>query len=738
MSPGLRRLIIVLCLGNAFAIWWMSGQNDPSVTGAADRKNTPLAKSLTVWSAESPAGQFWGNEKNPVIALDGAGIASRGKAIAIRFDGPGWRGCGLNWKGWFPAEQCDDVSKFRALVFHVRQTTQVPDADLTVTLIDNTKRADKATASNGLSVIAHGGISRIDAEWRKVILPLERFAHGRDLDLKRIWGIDFSDSSGRTLAFQIDRIAFTEDCPVLPKFPPSDGYAVTATIAVDKPGHVIRDEIYGVCELPRDKIAAYGIPIVRWGGNRSSRFNWKVNADNAGHDWFFKNGGHAVSDPAEGSWVRFGKANQASSATGYLTIPMLGFVAKDHNSHAYSVKKHGPQQATEMGHPDVGNGKRPDGKLVTGNDWRDTSVDVGPEFIEEGVRLVVRHAGSGVRYFALDNEPMLWHETHRDVRAKPLGYDELWDRTVQYAEAVKRADPTAKIAGFCSWGWTDLFYSAADEGGDSYRAKPDFAAHGRMPLAEWFIKKCGDYKREHGNALVDVFDFHWYPQAEIAGRTPYKGSGMDRKLNDLRLRTTRDLWDPDYKPESWVKSTGDGKPTMLLRRVRTLIEKHNPGMEVCVGEYNFGGGDNISGALAQTEVFGILARERADLAFIWTHPEGTQELAWQIYRDYDGLGGRFGDRFLPVEGGHGDLGIYAAKRTKDGATTIAIVNKNLGGTCNICLNVTGLKGKMRVWRYDQETECKVVEIVNQATDIDGVICLTIPAASGTMLVVDRP
>ena len=176
-------------------------------------------------------------------------------------------------------DQSDDVSKFRALVFHVRQVTQVPDADLTVTLIDNVKRADKATASNGLSVIALGGLSRIDGEWRKVILPLERFAHGRELDLKRIWGIDFSDSSGKTLAFQIDRIAFTEDCPVLPKFPPSDGYSVTATVVVDKPGHVIRDEIYGVCEMPRDKIAAYSIPIVRWGGNRSSRLRSQL------HEW---------------------------------------------------------------------------------------------------------------------------------------------------------------------------------------------------------------------------------------------------------------------------------------------------------------------------------------------------------------------------------------------------------------------------------------------------------------------
>jgi Glycoside hydrolase family 44 len=355
----------------------------------------------------------------------------------------------------------------------------------------------------------------------------------------------------------------------------------------------------------------------------------------------------------------------------------------------------------------------------------------------DGMRLVVKHSDrpDAVRYWALDNEPMLWHETHRDVRPKPLGYDELWDRTVQYAEAIKRADPSAKVAGFCSWGWTDLWYSAADEGGDSYRTKADHKAHSGVPLAEWFIKKCGEYKREHGKALVDVFDLHWYPQAEINGRTPYLGTGMELKFNQLRLRTTRDLWDPDYRPESWVKNTGDGKPTALLRRARAWIEKHNPGMEVSVGEYNFGGGDNISGALAQADVFGILARERADLAFIWTRPEGSQELAWKLFRNYDGAGGRFGDKFLPAESSSSDVAVFAAKRSKDGSTTVAVINKNLGGACSLRLDLPGLKGKLRVWRFDQETAGKVVEVAKDASEVNGLIELTVPAASGTMIVV---
>ncbi|MSR55463.1 MAG: hypothetical protein EXS09_19585 [Gemmataceae bacterium] len=71
------------------------------------------------------------------------------------------------------------------------------------------------------------------------------------------------------------------------------------------------------------------------------------------------------------------------------------------------------------------------GREQTGpiRNWRDTSIQVGPEFMAERVRFAVHHAGTKPRYWALDNEPMLWHETHRDVRTSPMTYDELWERT---------------------------------------------------------------------------------------------------------------------------------------------------------------------------------------------------------------------------------------------------------------------------------------------------------------------
>lgn len=692
-----------------------------------------------VWSGEKNTGKTWATlGPSGGITFPANSGMNGGTALTITMDGKEYRGCGLNWKGWFPEDACDNATRFNALVFYIRQLTHVPDADLTVHLVDNLPRAMGSHASNGLRVRVDGGVEMIGGEWQKVVMPLDRFAQNMPLKRDKLWGIDFSNVGKDHLVFQIDRITLTNDKAARPKFPKHAGYTATVKVDTAHPGHEIKDTIYGVCGLGRDKLAEYGVPLTRWGGNTSSRYNWKINADNGAADWFFKNRGEPICDPEDNGYVRTIRANKEFGGSAYITIPTLGWVAKDNSSYSFPIRKYGEQKSTEPGHGDVGNGIAKNDRVIDKSDATDTSIAADPNFVAEAVQVALRRAGKacegGVRYWVLDNEPMLWHKTHRDVRSDPLGYDELWERTVCYAEAIKKADPTAKVAGFCSWGWNDLFYSAKDEGNDHYASKPDYRAHGQEPLAAWFIRKCGEYKQKNGKPLVDVFDFHWYPQAEVMRETPYNGKGMDVRLNELRLRSTRDLWDPQYAQESWIARSGDGKPTALFRRIHEWVDKYNPGMEISLGEYNFGGGDNVTGGLAQADVFGILAQERADLAFIWHTPEGWQNCAWQLFRNYDGKGGRFGNRFLSSTSDQRNLSIYAAKRDKDGATTVVLINKDLGGPCEVKLEMPGVAGKVRIWRFDQENE-QVVEIETSGVEAKGGVRLTVPAASASMVVI---
>ena len=708
----------------------------PALCLAADSPST-----LIVWSGANPQGQTWAKlgPKGSISVVDGAGYGKDKKGLVLFMDGDGYRGCGLNWKGWYPQDACDDASGYTSLTFYIRQTTKVADADLTITLVDNLKHKEGESVSNSLQILADGGLKEIDGTWRRVKLPLTGFAQGKPLQLSKLWGLDFANVGDKALRFEIDEIGFSKDRLTPAQYSLGAAFSARAQVEPTKTLRQIPDAIYGVCGLPHDQLVEFGIPITRWGGNPSTRYNWKLNVDAAGDDWYFKNRGQLITNPTDTGYLKLIKTNQGFGATAYITIPMIGWVAKDNTSYSFSVAKYGPQKATEPGAPDVGNGVRPDGSMVKNNDPRDTSVASTPDYIGEAVRLVAQHAGPadgangkrGVQYWALDNEPMLWNSTHRDVFPGPLSADELWSRTVQYAEAIKRADPSAKVAGYCSWGWLDLYFSGVDGGSN----RKEFEARGKVPMAEWFITKCGEYKKSHGGkALVDVFDFHWYPQAQVNGKAPYTFRGMDEKLSELRLRTTRDLWDPKYAQESWIRDV-DKAPVQVIPLLKGWIAKHNPGMELCMGEYNFGGSDNITGGLAEADTMGIIAREGLDLAFLWHTPEGSLVLGWQLFRSYDGKQSRWGEQLLGSSCDNSDVAVYASRRKSDNALTIVAINKNLHGSCDLTLALGNTKGSQRIWRFDQDSGNKVVEVPGGAAKVEGKTTLSLPAASASMVVV---
>ena len=68
----------------------------------------------------------------------------------------------------------------------------------------------------------------------------------------------------------------------------------------------------------------------------------------------------------------------------------------------------------------------------------------------------------GVAIYALDNEPTWWDKTHRDVHPLPFTYDEVTDKGLKVARAIKAADPTAEVSGPVIDFWITYFYSQKD------------------------------------------------------------------------------------------------------------------------------------------------------------------------------------------------------------------------------------------------------------------------------------
>jgi hypothetical protein len=239
--------------------------------------------------------------------------------------------------------------------------------------------------------------------------------------------------------------------------------------------------------------------------------------------------------------------------------------------------------------------------------------------------------------YILDNEPSLWNTNHRDVHPDPLTYDELLDRTIRYGTAIRKADPQAHIAGPAEWGWTNYFYSAQDAS-LGLNLKPDRRAHGDVPLLPWYLKQLREHERKTGTRVLDVLDVHYYPQANGV-----YGKASDAATSALRLRSTRSLWDPSYKDESWIADN-----VRLIPRLKEWVAQNYPGLAVSLGEYNFGGEDHISGALALAEALGRFGTEGLDYAFYWYAPPKSSPAAWafRAYRDFDGKGAQFLGRSL--------------------------------------------------------------------------------------------
>lgn len=501
----------------------------------------------------------------------------------------------------------------------------------------------------------------VDGGWTRVFIPMtELDPDGAPFD--RVIFRPFRPFDGGAVIF--DRISLATGAaaalgPPQPNGSQATGKPVSVHLVCGGKLQKISPYIYGTA-VGGPSWSKLGVPVRRWGGNLASVYNHELNVTNAGADWFFENRkGQAFSDSLN--------EDTAHGALTAVTVPTIGWVAKDDSSYSFPVSVFGPQAKTDPYRNDVGNGERPSGEKIRPGPQTRTSVEASPEWVKRWVESMhaddVKHGKRQIYEYILDNEPMLWSGTHRDVHPDPLTYDELLDRTIRYGTAVRQADPEALIAGPAEWGWPAYFYSAKDA--ESKTSKPDRDGHGGVPLTEWYLRKLRDYERTSGVRIIDVLDLHYYPQNDNV----YGGGagGSDLATQMLRLRATRSLWDPTYVDESWVSDK-----IRLLPRMHEWIDKNYPGRGLSIGEWNFGGEKDVTGALATAEALGRFAEFGVTSAFYWLTPEeGTSSsYAFLAYRNFDGKGGHFLDWYVPTSPSEPGVSFFASR---DDAGTHAVV-----------------------------------------------------------------
>src|SRR3984885_13646483 len=136
--------------------------------------------------------------------------------------------------------------------------------------------------------------------------------------------------------------------------------ATTVNVDANANKRAINPNIYGIAYGDAHDMTTLNAPLNRWGGNSTTRYNWQIDAHSAASDWYFETYSDG-SGTASGSADQF-VATTRSAGTGaepLFTIPMIDYLANlgpnRSTLEGFSVKKYGPQQATDPYNSHAGN-----------------------------------------------------------------------------------------------------------------------------------------------------------------------------------------------------------------------------------------------------------------------------------------------------------------------------------------------------------------------------------------------
>jgi hypothetical protein len=526
-------------------------------------------------------------------------------------------------------------------------------------------------------------------------------------------------------------------CALLAPWPAlAQNPAVTVDVDANLDRHPISDDVYGLAYAEPAVLADLRIKLHRLGGNNTSRYNWRLNADNRGRDWYFQSIAYGSATPGEGGDT-FIAESRAGGAEPMLTIPMVGWVGtlgpNRSKLASFSIAKYGPQTGNDwQWMPDAGNGVRTNGQYVTGNDFNDANVPADAAFQRDWVTHLVGRWGlasaGGLRYYILDNEHSIWHETHRDVHPVGATMDQVRDKMVAYASAIKDVDPGAKVVGPEEFGWSGYLFSGYDLQYGSLHGwgyLPDRAAHGGWDYMPWLLDQMRQAEVSSGRRLLDVFTVHYYPQSNEFS------DDVSTPMQQRRNRSTRSLWDPNYRDESWIADY-----VRLIPRLKSWVATYYPGTPIGITEYNWGAEGHINGATTQADVLGIFGREGLDLAARWTTPD-TASLTYasiKMYRNYDGSGKGFGETSVRAFAPDADrLSAFASLRRSDGAMTVMAISKVLSGNTPLTLNLANFAhgGPAQAW---QLRATGGIQRLADVPVVGGDVSATVPPQSITLFV----
>ncbi len=459
--------------------------------------------------------------------------------------------------------------------------------------------------------------------------------------------------------------------------------------------------IYGVNQdLPGQTVTAR-----RLGGNRLTGYNWENNASNAGDDWhhinddyLLRSTGVAMEDYDKPGSVVTTFHNQSLEQNvehTLITLQASGYVSADMDGYV---------EETE---------------IAPSSRWKEVKFEKNAPFslepdldddyvyMDEFVNFLVNQFGdastpTGIKGYAIDNEPGLWAHTHPMLHPEQASCEEVVQKGVALSKAVKNVDPYAQIFGPSLYGFNAYL---------SFQNAPDWEnLEGNY---NWFIDYYLDQMKQEsekaGERLLDVFTFHYYSEARGGGdRVTFGEDIKNIECNKARLQAPRTLWQKEYVEDSWIAEPWFDDFRPIIPKIQQSIDQYYPEAKLGITEYDFGAGNHITGGIAQADALGIFGKHGLYYATYWGDQNKSYIVsALNLYTNYDNNNATYGNTNVKCDVSDHEIasGYASIVDENDDKLHIILLNKNYdeSTTFNLSIESSSNYSAGKVFGFDRSS-----------------------------------
>lgn len=518
---------------------------------------------------------------------------------------------------------------------------------------------------------------------------------------------------------------------------PTSGPAdVTVTIdpAQTKP---ISPYIYGINSYSGVPGAPAHLTFDRAGGNRWTAYNWETNASNAGLDYLYENDNFLSSSNVPAEAVRaFVAGDQSAGLASLMTIQLQGLVSADESGIVSVVN---PPDMTRFKTVVDKKSTVSSVPFTTSPDTSDAYVYMD-EFLWAMDQKLLGIFGTNPilpTFVSLDNEPELWNTTHLEVQGStPVSSDNYIAKTITLTKALKDQFPNLVIFGPVHYGFQGIY---------NWQGELNATPTGTNWFPDKYLQALQTASTAYGKPLVDVYDFHWYPEIYDSGGTriiDMTGTTLTDAQVQLIVQGPRDLWDPTFHDDNnsnpWIYQELGNSPIQIVPRVQAKIDAEFPAMKgLSITEYEGGGWNHIAGTIAEADMLGVFGAQGLFAANLWPPNGTTYDYAlagFRVFRGFDGANASFGDTSLQATSSDmAKVAVYASSdSTVSGRVVFVAINRSTTSQVTEIsgLTLSGTASVYQITATSAQGQNPVHPVLVSQTAVSGTsLTITLPALS---------